>query len=442
MPADFSHPTFGEAFRFWLKLGFISFGGPTGQISIMHEELVERRKWISEERFLHALNYCMLLPGPEAQQLAIYIGWLLHRTWGGIVAGALFVLPSAFILFCLSWLYMEGQDVWWISAIFYGLKPAVLAVVVAALIRIGGKVLKNPVMWAISALSFISIFFLKLPFPLIIAAAALIGWIGGNLRADLFLVTSGESGRSSVHGCSVDLATNAEHTRPSWSRALRITATCLLLWWLPVCALGAWLGWGSTHAQQGFYFSKAALVTIGGAYAVLPYVSQQAVGHYGWLTTPQMMDGLGMAETTPGPLIMVLQFVGFAGGWQHPPAGWSPLASAALGAGITTWVTFLPCFLWILLGAPYIEKLRGNVRIACALSSITAAVVGVILNLGLWFAHHAVFPHSSVHGGKWQPDVFVIAASLMSFLLMRKWKWQMIPVIALCAVGGVIVKML
>jgi len=431
-------PGFGEAFRFWLKLGFISFGGPTGQISIMHEELVEKKKWVDEGRFLHALNYCMLLPGPEAQQLAIYIGWLLHRTWGGIVAGVLFVLPSAFILFGLSWLYMAGQKIAWLASVFHGLKPAVLAVIAVALLRIGSKVLKNGVMWSIAALAFAGIFFAKLPFPLIIGLAALAGWIGGKIRQDKFLVATGHGAPSASAASPVENAVNAEHTRPSWRRSLRVLAVCLALWWLPVIGLGLWLGWGGVHAQQGIYFSKAAMVTIGGAYAVLPYVAQQAVDRYGWLSTPQMMDGLGLAETTPGPLIMVLQFVGFAGGWQHPPAGFAPLASAAIGAFITTWVTFVPCFLWVLLGAPYIERLRGNQRIACALSAVTAAVVGVILNLGIWFALHAIFPRAWGAGARdWTPDAFVAIATIIAFWLMRYRTWGMIPTVAICATAGV-----
>ena len=425
-------PSFTEAFRFWLKLGLISFGGPTGQISIMHEELVEKKKWIGEERFLHALNYCMLLPGPEAQQLAIYIGWLLHRTWGGIVAGALFVLPSALLLFALSWLYMAGQDVKWIGAMFYGLKPAVLAVVAVAVLRIGAKVLKNGVMWGIAALAFIGIFFLKAPFPLIVGLAALTGWIGGKLWREKFLVISAHGGKKAG---AVDHAADAEHTRPSWGRAIKVTLSCLTLWWLPVLGLGLWLGWNGTHAQQGLYFSKAAMVTFGGAYAVLPYVAQQAVERYGWLSAPQMIDGLGMAETTPGPLIMVLQFVGFVGAWQNAPAGWSPLASAALGAFVTTWVTFLPCFLWIFLGAPYIERLRGNERIACALSAVTAAVVGVVLNLAVWFALHALFP-----AGRGM-DFFVVIATGVAFWLMQWRKWQMIPVVGVCAAAGVVFRL-
>jgi chromate transporter len=434
-------PSFAEAFRFWLKLGFISFGGPTGQIAIMHEELVEKKKWIGEDRFLHALNYCMLLPGPEAQQLAIYIGWLLHRTWGGIVAGVLFVLPSALILWALSWLYLAGENVTWVEAIFYGLKPAVLAIVVVAVLRIGKKALKNEVMWTLAALAFIAIFFFKAPFPLIVAFAALIGWVGGKLRRDKFLVIKGHGGNGKAeHLSAVDTAAmHAEHTRPSLVRAVKVTFVCLLLWGLPIVLIGTWMGWNSLHAQQGIFFSKAAMVTFGGAYAVLPYIAQQAVEKYQWLSTPQMMDGLGLAETTPGPLIMVLQFVGFVGGWQHPPDGWSPLAAATLGAAITTWVTFVPCFLWIFLGAPYIERLRGNEALSCALSAVTAAVVGVVLNLAVWFALHAVFPHAATANTSafWQPDWFVIVLAVVAFFGMQKWKWDVIPVVFVAALLGV-----
>ena len=436
-----TRPTFCEALRFWLKLGLISFGGPTGQISIMHEELVEKKRWIGEERFLHALNYCMLLPGPEAQQLATYIGWLLHRTWGGIAAGVLFVLPSAVLLFLLSWLYMAGRDVGWIGAMFYGLKPAVLAVVAVAVLRIGKKVLKNPVMWAIAGSAFIAIFFLQAPFPLIVGLAALTGWIGGKVRRDLFLVVSSKSADAAAN--AVDQRINADRTKPRLSSAISVVIVGLLIWWLPILGLVMGMGWDSTHAQEGLFFSKAAMVTFGGAYAVLPYVAQQAVERYSWLSPSQMIDGLGMAETTPGPLIMVLQFVGFVAAWQNPPLGWSPLAAAALGAAVTTWVTFVPCFMWIFLGAPYIEKLRGNEQIACALSAVTAAVVGVVLNLGVWFALHALLPNAWVKSGAdWHVDFFVLVAAVISFVLMQWRKWQMIPVVAVCAVAGIGYRML
>jgi chromate transporter len=424
------HPGFGEAFRFWLKLGLISFGGPAGQIAIMQNELVEKRKWISQSRFLHALNYCMLLPGPEAQQLAIYIGWLLHKTRGGIVAGSLFVLPSVFVLWTLSFIYAAFGNVAWVAAVFYGLKPAVMAIVATAVIRIGRKALKNEVLWAVAALAFVSIFFLHVSFPLIVLGAGLIGFVGGKFWKTKFYVLASHD---TTGGGSVidDEHESPPHTRPSRARALRIVVVCLALWWLPTLAVGMWKGWGHTLFQEGVFFSKAAVVTFGGAYAVLPYVAQQAVEHYGWLRTDQMMDGLGLAETTPGPLIMVVQFVGFMGGWNQPN-DLPPIVAATMGALLTTWVTFVPCFLWIFLGGPHIEQLRGNVKLATVLSTITAAVVGVILNLAVWFALHALF----TRGGNL--DWFTAIASLIAFIGMLRWKWPVIPVIAGCGLAGLV----
>jgi len=416
-----SHPSFGEAFRFWLKLGFISFGGPTGQIAIMQTELVEKKRWISQSRFLHALNYCMLLPGPEAQQLATYIGWLLHKTWGGIVAGGFFVIPSIFILWALSFVYAAYGNVPWVAAIFYGLKPAVMAIVAVAVIRIGRKALKNEVMWTIAALAFVAIFFFKVPFPVIILSAGLIGFLGGYFWKSKFNVVSGhgKSGNSSVLD---DETESPPHTQPSLPRAIRVTVVWLLLWLAPITLVGLWLGWDHTLFKEGVFFSKAAVVTFGGAYAVLPYVAQQALFHYGWLKPGQMMDGLGLAQTTPGPLIMVLQFVGFMGAWQHPE-GLSPILAGTIGALLTTWVTFTPCFLWIFLGGPYIEKLRGNIRLTTALSAITAAVVGVVMNLAVWFAINALFPgHGTV-------DWFAVVISAVAFVGMLRWKWDIIPVV-------------
>ena len=412
-------PTFSEAFRFWLKLGFISFGGPAGQIAIMHEELVERRRWLSEERFLHALNYCMLLPGPEAQQLATYAGWLLHGTWGGIAAGALFVLPSAVILWALSWAYVTFGTLPWMAAILFGLKPAVLAIVAAAIVRIGAKVLKNPVMWALAALAFAGLFFAKLPFPLIVLGAGVCGFIGGRVRPDLFVVLKS-------HGAP---AVVAQGPAPSFARAFKILAIGLALWWMPIFAAGAWHGWDGTLFREGLFFSKAAMVTFGGAYAVLPYVSQQAVEHYGWLAPGQMLDGLGLAETTPGPLIMVLQFTGFLGGWTAP-GSLSPLTAATLGAAITTWATFVPCFIWIFLGAPYVERLRENVRLTAALSAITAAIVGVIANLAVWFGWHVLVPAP----GRF--DFFSAILAAVAFIGIVRWKWNVIGVIAASALAA------
>jgi chromate transporter len=425
-----AHPSFWEAFRFWLKLGFISFGGPTGQIAIMHEELVERRRWISESRFLHALNYCMLLPGPEATQLAIYVGWLLHRVAGGIAAGALFVLPSISILWLLSYAYVTYGSVPWVAALFYGLKPAVTAIVAAAVIRIGSRALKTPAMWLIAAAAFVGIFFLKIPFPLIILGAGAVGLLGGLVRRDQFLVIRPHGGEAGTRAAVLaDADESPAHTRPSRLRTLRVGTVGLLLWWTPVLALAAWLGRDSTPVREAIFFSKAALVTFGGAYAVLPYVAQQAVEHYGWLSTPQMVDGLGLAETTPGPLIMVLQFVGFMGGWNHP-GSLHPLAAATLGALITTWVTFVPSFLFIMLGAPHIERLRGNERVSSALSAITAAVVGVVLNLAVWFGLHVLRPA----GGAVDPFAAVVA--LVTFVGLVRWRWDIVHVVIGSGLAG------
>ena len=428
-----SRPTFAEACRFWFKLGFISFGGPSGQIAIMHTELVENKKWISEARFLHALNYCMLLPGPEAQQLATYIGWLLHKTAGGVVAGALFVVPSMFILWSLSLVYVAFGNVPWVAAIFYGLKPAVLAIVASAVIRIGSKALKNEVMWTLAALAFVAIYFFKVPFPIILIGAGVIGLLGGKLWRDKFLVIGRPAGGAKEQSVINDQVEAAEHTRPSFMRAVRILSTCVTLWWLPVLLMGWLLGWNHAVVREGIFFSKAAMVTFGGAYAVLPYVSQQAVTVHHWLNADQMLDGLGLAETTPGPLIMVLQFVGFLGGWNQP-GFLSPLVAATAGAFITTWTTFLPCFLWIFLGAPHIEQLRGNETLATTLSAITAAVVGVILNLAVWFGVRVLFPARAT------ADWFAIVICVVAFAGIMRWKWNVIPVVAGCSLLGLFFK--
>ncbi|MEY4938692.1 MAG: hypothetical protein RIQ93_427 [Verrucomicrobiota bacterium] len=425
------HPTFREASRFWLRLGFISFGGPTGQIAIMHSELVEKKKWIGEQRFMHALNYCMLLPGPEATQLATYCGWLLHGTWGGIVAGVLFVLPAAVLLWGLSWIYAAHGTVPWIAAIFYGLKPAVTALVAAAAIRIGQRALKNGVMWSVAGGAFVAIFFGRAPFPAIVAGAAAIGFAGGRFWPTRFPASAGHGGHS---GGAVldDSAASPSHTRPSWARAARVLLVSLALWWTPVVFAGLAFGWGHVLAREGLFFSKAAMVTFGGAYAVLPYVGQQAVENYHWLAAPQMLDGLGLAETTPGPLIMVVQFVGFLGGWNQPGAG-SPLAMATLGAAITTWTTFVPCFLWIFLGAPHVEQLRGNNRVGSVLTTVTAAVVGVVFNLAIWFGLHVFFP-----GGK--VDAFTVALGLAAFLALWRFKMDVVAVILTSGAVGLAAK--
>ncbi len=374
--------SFAEAFRFWVKLGFISFGGPAGQIAIMHRELVERRRWISEERFLHALNYCMLLPGPEAQQLAIYIGWLLHRVWGGIVAGAFFVIPSIFVLLALSYVYAAHGNVPAVAGVLSGFKPIVVAIVVEAVIKIGGKALKRWAHLIIAATSFVSIYFLHVPFPIIVLAAAIVGLFGARYMPKVFAAapprikeadrkTEGEGELTEAVPLLIeDHAPPPAHTIPNRVRTLKILAAGIALWTLPLVVLVAWRGWGSLHAQEYRFFTQAALVTFGGAYAVLAYVTQAAAGSFGWMTKTQAVDGLALAETTPGPLIMVLQFVGFMAGWNNPE-GMSPTASAVTGALVTTYVTFLPCFLFIFLGAPYIEILRGNKNLTGALSGVS-----------------------------------------------------------------------
>ena len=426
-------PTFGEAFRFWLKLGFISFGGPTGQIAIMQTELVEKKKWISQSRFLHALNFCMLLPGPEAQQLAIYIGWLLHNIRGGIVAGAFFVIPSIFVLWTLSYIYAAFGNLPWIAAIFYGLKPAVTAIVLVAVIRIGRKALKNAVMWTLAVLAFVAIYFFKLPFPAIVFGAGFIGFLGGILWKSKFEIRENKRSPATESVISDDQE-SPPHARPNLRRAILVSAICLTLWLAPTLIAGVLRGWDSTLYKEGIFFTKAAVVTFGGAYAVLPYVAQQALFHYGWLKPGQMMDGLGLAETTPGPLIMVLQFVGFMGAWQHPE-GLSPLLAASLGALITTWATFTPCFLWIFVGGPHIEQLRGNKKLTAALSAVTAAIVGVILNLAVWFGLHVFFPNAGVI------DWFAVVVCAAAFVAMFRYRIDIIPVVLGSGLLGLIYKM-
>jgi chromate transporter len=434
MPHRLGAPTFGEAFRFWLKLGFISFGGPTGQIAIMQTELVEKKKWISQSRFLHALNFCMLLPGPEAQQLAIYIGWLLHKIRGGIVAGAFFVIPSIFVLWTLSYIYAAFGNLPWIAAIFYGLKPAVTAIVLVAVIRIGRKALKNAVMWTLAALAFVALYLFKVPFPAIVFGAGVIGFLGGILWKSKFTVRESEDAHASESVIS-DEQESPPHARPNLRRAILVSAICLTLWLAPTIIAGALRGWDSTLFKEGFFFSKAAVVTFGGAYAVLPYVAQQALFHYGWLKPGQMMDGLGLAETTPGPLIMVLQFVGFMGAWQHP-GGLPPLLAATLGALITTWATFTPCFLWIFVGGPHIEQLRGNKKLTAALSAVTAAIVGVILNLAVWFGLHVFFPNAGVL------DWFAVVLCAAAFVAMLRYQIDIIPVVLASGLLGLLWKTL
>ncbi|MBC7579560.1 MAG: chromate efflux transporter [Tardiphaga sp.] len=383
--------SFAEAFRVWLKIALLSFGGPAGQIAVMHRILVEEKNWISESRFLHALNYCMLLPGPEAQQLATYIGWLLHRTVGGIVAGCLFILPGVVSIMALSYVYAAYGNVGFVEALFYGLKAAVLAIVIQAVVRVGKRALRNNVMRALAAAAFIAIFFFNVPFPAIILAAGLIGYLGARAERPEFAAGGGHGGPAST--ATVDSMMSDElpdHVRPNVGRALRVSAVWLLLWLVPVVTLLAVYGEGNVFSQIAVFFSKMALVTFGGAYAVLAYVAQQAVEHYHWVQPREMLDGLGMAETTPGPLVMVLQFVGFMAAFRDP-GSLSPMVAGTLGGLLATWVTFTPCFLWIFLGAPFIEVMKGNKALAGALSAITAAVVGVILNLSIWFAVHTIF---------------------------------------------------
>jgi len=439
--------SFREAARFWVKLGFINFGGPTGQIAIMHEEIVERRKWISNGRFLHALNYCMLLPGPEAQQLAIYIGWLLHKVRGGLVAGIMFVLPSFFVMLALSWLYAVHGDVTWVSAIFSGLAAAVVGIVAAATIRIGKKALANGLMVGVAVASFVSIFLLHLPFPLIILGAGAIGLVGGSFRPGLFDVGVGRELEENEEVALRDDAPAEKHTQPSLARSAIVLVVGLACWLLPIAAVALWRGPGDTLTEMGWFFSKAALVTFGGAYAVLSYINVAAVVQYGWLLPGQMVVGLGLAETTPGPLIMVVEFVGFVGAYQHPGT-MDPLAAGVLGAAVVTWATFAPCFLWIFLGAPYIERLRGNVRMGAALQTITAAVVGVIAHLAVTFAVRTLFEQVravDVMGGTIQVpvwssvDIFAVVVATVSFVGLWRLKWKIIPVVAASAVAGFVV---
>lgn len=423
-----------EALAYWVKLGFTSFGGPTAQIAMMHEELVEKKRWISERRFLHALNYCMLLPGPEAQQLATYLGWLMHRTWGGILAGALFVLPSLLILIALSWLYLRYGQTAIVTAIFYGIKPAVTAVVITAVIRIGKRSIHNqPLMW-IALLSFIAIFVFNLPFPLIIMSAGIVGFMAGQRYPELFSKEQKPhfgSGTKHRESAIID-----DHTPPpshaSFNRVrlIRQISVASLLWFVPMACLVLLLGWKSVYPQLAWFFTKAALLTFGGAYAVLPYVYQGAVENYQWLSATQMIDGLALGETTPGPLIMIVAFVGYlAGHAQESTIG------GVLGACIATWFTFLPSFLFILLGAPLIESTHGNLRFTAPLTAISAAVVGVIANLGVFFAYHVFFPSGIGAGLSWT-SLLICGAAL---LLMIRYQWGVIPTLGLAALTGLLV---
>lgn len=442
---DRAYPTLTEATRIWARIGLLSFGGPAGQIALMHRILVEEQRWLGEKRFLHALNYCMLLPGPEAMQLAVYIGWLMHRTLGGIIAGLLFVLPGVVAIMALSWIYALYGNVRSVEALFFGLKAAVLAIVVQAVIRIGSRALKNGAMVAIAAASFVAIFGFAVPFPLIILTAGLIGFFGARAGLPAF---RGDGGHGKVGKVQVDDADtllgaeSPEHTQVNRAWAFRISAVFLVLWLAPVALLFGVLGPANVFAQIAGFFSVMAVVTFGGAYAVLAYVAQEAVQNYGWLAPGEMLDGLGMAETTPGPLIMVTQFVGFMGAFRDA-TGLSPLMAGTLGGLLTTWVTFTPCFLWIFLGAPFIERLRDNKVLTAALTAITAAVVGVILNLAVWFGLHVVFDEVrtitslglDLDVPVWS-TVNLAAAALAALVVVFRFKLGPVTVLAGCALAG------
>jgi chromate transporter len=436
-PQDLPRPapiSLRQAWPFWLKLGCIGFGGPAGQIAIMHQELVERRRWISERRFLHALNYCMLLPGPEAQQLATYIGWLLHRNWGGVLAGGLFVLPSLFILIALSWLYIAFGDMPVVAGIFYGIKPAVTAIVLHAAHRIGSRALKNSWLWAIAGASFVAIFAFNVPFPLIVLGAALIGYLGGRLAPARFANGGPRSSAKTFGPALIDDDTpTPEHARFSLSKMLRLALIGVVLWCVPMALLTALFGWSGTFTQMAWFFTKAALLTFGGAYAVLPYVYQGAVGQYGWLTPTQMIDGLALGETTPGPLIMVVAFVGFVGAYVQPAFGAEhAFAAGALAATLVTWFTFLPSFLFILAGGPLVESTHNELQFTAPLTAITAAVVGVILNLACFFAYHVFWPQ----GFAGQADIFSLVLAVAAALALFVFKRGVIAVLIVCALIG------
>ena len=433
--------TFAEAFWYWLKLGFVSFGGPTGQIAIMHQDLVEKKRWISEQRFLHALNYCMVLPGPEATQLATYIGWMMHKTRGGIVAGVLFVLPSLAILIALSWIYMAYGKLPAIAGLLYGIKPAVTAIVVFAAYRIGSRALKNAALWSIAAAAFIAIFALKLPFPYIVLAAGIVGYLGGRWAPAKFATGGGHAAIDQRDGAALldDDKPTPPHALFTWARMARVSIAGVALWGGAMALLCARYGWDATLTQMGWFFTKAALLTFGGAYAVLPYVYQGGVEQFGWLTAAQMIDGLALGETTPGPLIMVVTFVGFVGGWAKEIFGPHDLfAGAAVAAVVVTYFTFLPSFIFIFLGAPLIETTHGNLRFTAPLTGITAAVVGVILNLAVFFAYHVLWPAGFAGAFEWLSAVLGAAALIALF----RFKVGIIPVIAACGTIGLIYTLL
>jgi chromate transporter len=436
-----------EAVRVWARIAALSFGGPAGQIAVMHRILVDELKWISEARFLHALNYCMLLPGPEAQQLAIYVGWLLHKTKGGLIAGTLFVLPGFAAIMALSWVYALLGNFAPVEALFFGLKAAVLAIVLEAVRRIGSRALRNTMMRVIAAAAFVGIFFLSVPFPAIVLAAGLIGYAGSRAGWDAFSIGGGGHGSTKATAVA-DTALGddvPDHARPNLSWSLRISSILLILWLAPVAILIVMLGPDNVFSKIALFFSQMAVVTFGGAYAVLAYVAQEAVEKFGWLRPGEMLDGLGMAETTPGPLIMVTQFVGFMGAFRQA-TGLSPLLAGTLGGILTTWVTFVPCFLWIFLGAPFVERLRGNQALSAALATVTAAIVGVILNLAIWFALHSLFGATGrIERGPFAFDVPIVtsvnlpalALTALAMIAMFRFKIGAMPVLAACALAGV-----
>ncbi len=428
-------PSLKEAFWYWLKLGFISFGGPAGQIAIMHQDLVEKKRWISEKRFLHALNYCMVLPGPEAQQLAIYIGWLMHKTRGGLVAGVLFVLPSLLILIGLSYIYMRFGDLPGVAGVLYGIKPAVVAIVLFAAYRIGARGLINRALWGIAFVSFIAITVFRIPFPLIVLVAALIGFLVNHYKPALFAGSASHKASQKNYGSAVidDDTPTPAHAKFNVVTLVKFIAIGVAIW-LAVMLLLVWCyGWDAIYTQMAWFFTKAALLTFGGAYAVLPYVYQGAVEHYAWLTPAQMMDGLALGETTPGPLIMVVAFVGFVGGWTHAPLA-DPLTAGIVAACIVTFFTFLPSFIFIFVGAPFIESTQNNLKFTAPLTAITAAVVGVIVSLALFFAQHIILPN----GLQANIDAASGAGILLAGFVLFKFKPNMIKLIGTFALFGLL----
>ena len=437
--------TLRQAFGFWLKIGCISFGGPAGQISLMHQELVERQRWISERRFMHALNYCMVLPGPEAQQLATYIGWLMHRSWGGVMAGALFVLPSLFILIGLSWVYVSFGQVSWVAALFYGIKPAVTAIVLQAAHRMGTRALKHPALWAIAIASFVAQWVFNLPFPAIILAAALCGLVLSRLHPQVFSAAQGHGSAKLGYGPALidDDTPRPAHTHFSIRRLSQVLLVGSALALLPMAALVAVWGWEHTLAQMAWFFTKAALLTFGGAYAVLPYVYQGAVEQFGWVTATQMIDGLALGETTPGPLIMIVAFVGYLGG--HIGALLGPdhgFAAGALAACVATWFTFLPSFIFILAGGPLVESTHNQLKLTAPLTAITAAVVGVVLNLTLFLSYHVLWPRGySAENFLGGVDGIALTMAGAAALALLRFKRSVMEVIAMSSLLGWVIQM-